>query len=489
MLGGALLLRIALAATPGYAGDRDDFIAWATVLERSGPLAIYGPHVSPLVDYTPGYLYVLWAAGAAHAALGGGAAVWRVLLEIVPIGSDMVLLWLLYRIARRMGNERSATILLAVAAFAPPLWLDSAIFGQPDALPIALALVALACALDERFVASWTSIAVAVVFKPLVIVIGPAIAVLHARSKSLLPSITASVACAFALAYVSTLPFTTERSPSAVYQFLLQRYANGAAKAPHATEGAFSVYPLVTGFFTSDATRYGPFSLATWGIALVATALVASALSLARSLARDPNAATRGARVFGAACLALLSLFLFATRMHERYLLPALVIGSPLALDDAPTAAALGWLAISFTLNCTYTLNHFTGGAHHPITITLARLCCALNLIAYATLWHRQTHRLKTLRNLSATKCPAHDGASAPSGGIGGPSRPDLNESASALSGGNGGPSRPVFYGGKETRTPDPHAASVMLYQLSYAPAPSRPLSFAAPYPSPFSQR
>jgi hypothetical protein len=28
--------------------------------------------------------------------------------------------------------------------------------------------------------------------------------------------------------------------------------------------------------------------------------------------------------------------------------------------------------------------------------------------------------------------------------------------------------------GGKETRTPDPYAASVMLYQLSYAPMNSR---------------
>lgn len=27
-----------------------------------------------------------------------------------------------------------------------------------------------------------------------------------------------------------------------------------------------------------------------------------------------------------------------------------------------------------------------------------------------------------------------------------------------------------VFYGAKEIRTPDPHAASVVLYQLSYSP-------------------
>ena len=31
-------------------------------------------------------------------------------------------------------------------------------------------------------------------------------------------------------------------------------------------------------------------------------------------------------------------------------------------------------------------------------------------------------------------------------------------------------PAREAYGGGKETRTPDPHAASVMLYQLSYAP-------------------
>src|SRR5579863_4695568 len=37
-------------------------------------------------------------------------------------------------------------------------------------------------------------------------------------------------------------------------------------------------------------------------------------------------------------------------------------------------------------------------------------------------------------------------------------------------------PAREVYGGGKETRTPDPHAASVMLYQLSYAPA-TRPYS------------
>jgi hypothetical protein len=40
--------------------------------------------------------------------------------------------------------------------------------------------------------------------------------------------------------------------------------------------------------------------------------------------------------------------------------------------------------------------------------------------------------------------------------------------------------SRAFFGGGKETRTPDPYAASVMLYQLSYAPT-SRTALFIMP--------
>jgi hypothetical protein len=50
--------------------------------------------------------------------------------------------------------------------------------------------------------------------------------------------------------------------------------------------------------------------------------------------------------------------------------------------------------------------------------------------------------------------------------------------------------SREATGGGKETRTPDPHAASVMLYQLSYAPSAcdrSRGrLSFGGPSAAPF---
>lgn len=48
------------------------------------------------------------------------------------------------------------------------------------------------------------------------------------------------------------------------------------------------------------------------------------------------------------------------------------------------------------------------------------------------------------------------------------------------------GDPRAIDGGGKETRTPDPYAASVMLYQLSYAPVAVG--SLHARFPEPFEQ-
>jgi Gpi18-like mannosyltransferase len=396
LLAAALAIRVALAATPGFSDDREYFTAWARVLAAHGPLAIYSPGVRPVVDYTPGYFYVLWAAGIAHARLGGGAASWRVLLEIVPIAGDLCLIVLLYRCARRLASPTRALWLVGAAAFLPPLWLDSAIYGQPDAVPVALAFFALTRALDERIISSWVALAVAVVVKPLVVVLVPLLEFLNLRTKHNGRSALFALVASLGIAYASALPFTTQRSPFEVLAFLAGRYVAGANKATAVTEGAFSIYPLFTGFFTSDAVRFGPLRFETWAIVLVVASIAAVVVVFGPALAREHAGKRRTLIALGASCLTLFSLFLFATRMHERYLLPALAFGAPLALDDVPSAVALGWLVLSFTINCVYTLHHFTGGAHHPATVALGRTMSAGNVAAYATLWQRQLRRLRT---------------------------------------------------------------------------------------------
>ncbi len=394
LLGAALLLRVVAASFPGYPFDREYFADWAQTLALHGPLAIYASDLEPQVDYVPGYLYVLWAVGLVHATLGGGAASWRALLEVVPIASDLALITLLYRCTQRIASESRAFVLAAIVAFSPPLWIDSSLFAQCDALPIALGLVALLAALDGRIALAWPALCASVLVKPLTLALVPVLAVVQTRARPIGNGLAASAVASLGLAYLATLPFTTHRAPAAVFHFLFERYAIGANKVAFTTWGAFTIYPLLTGFKTPDATQLGPLSFHLWGIVAVITALVATAGTLARSLVRFPLDRLRIARVLGAASLSMLAFFLFSTRMHERYLLPGLALGSPLAVEDRPTAIALAWLASSFTINCLFVLDGFSGDGHHPLTLVIARLCSVGNLIAFATLCQRQYHRL-----------------------------------------------------------------------------------------------
>jgi Gpi18-like mannosyltransferase len=394
LLSAALLLRIVVATLPGYASDRDYFIDWAQTLAAHGPLAIYGQNVEPRVDYVPGYLYVLWAIGLIHAALGGGAATWRALLEFVPIVSDLALIALLYRATCRIASEPRAFALAAVVAFAPPLWIDSALFGQADALPIAFALLGLGAAIDGRLGSAWPALCAAVLIKPPSLVLAPVFAVLHVRARSMWRGLAVALVASLALAYVVTVPFTTQRAPAAVLGFLLERYTSGANKVPFVTWGAFTIYPLIAGFRTPDATTLGPLPYRTWGMIAVIVAVAAAAGSLNASVASTHVPRRRIAQIFGAASLSLLAFFLLATRMHERYMLPGLALAAPLAVEDRTTAIALASLALTFTINCAFTMLGFSGDGHHPLTLTIARICSAANLLAVVTLCQRQYARL-----------------------------------------------------------------------------------------------
>ena len=71
--------------------DRASFIAWASDLAAHGPGGFYGRGF--FVDYTPGYLYVLWLVGIVGSWLGGIGD----LIKIPAILADVAVAWLVHR--------------------------------------------------------------------------------------------------------------------------------------------------------------------------------------------------------------------------------------------------------------------------------------------------------------------------------------------------------------------------------------------------------
>ncbi|HEX9022312.1 MAG TPA: hypothetical protein VF799_00580, partial [Geobacteraceae bacterium] len=88
LLGGALLLRLALAATTkGYGPDIGTFSAWAGHAAE-GLFSFYSPGY--FADYPPGYIYVLWLIGKIRVILGidFGSPAFLLLLKLPAMLSD-----------------------------------------------------------------------------------------------------------------------------------------------------------------------------------------------------------------------------------------------------------------------------------------------------------------------------------------------------------------------------------------------------------------
>jgi predicted membrane-bound dolichyl-phosphate-mannose-protein mannosyltransferase len=140
VLGLALRLIIAYVLLPGsgFGVDRGTFQAWAGELAARGASGFYTRGF--FVDYTPGYLYVLWLVGIVGNAIGGIGD----LIKLPPILADVAVAWLVHSMVLELGGSRRAARLGAVLFLINPVtWFDSAIWGQVDAFGVVFLLLAL----------------------------------------------------------------------------------------------------------------------------------------------------------------------------------------------------------------------------------------------------------------------------------------------------------------------------------------------------------
>ncbi len=140
LVGLAFRLIIAYVLLPGsgFGVDRASFIAWANDLAAHGPGGFYG-RVS-FIDYTPGYLYVLWLLGIVGSWLGGLGD----LIKLPAILADVAVGYLVHQLVVELGGSRRAALLGALLFVVNPVtWFDSAVWAQVDSFGLVFLLLAL----------------------------------------------------------------------------------------------------------------------------------------------------------------------------------------------------------------------------------------------------------------------------------------------------------------------------------------------------------
>ncbi|MBC8159820.1 MAG: hypothetical protein H7Z42_01260 [Roseiflexaceae bacterium] len=318
-----LPLRFAFVGQPDVVGDQTNyFVPWAQWAHQHGLNQLYGSGT----DYPPLFPLALAAiAGLAdllHIRFGApltppGAF----LLKLPAILADLGLVLAVYCYALRFRPPLQALVIASICALLPPLWINSAWWGQVDSLPM-LAVV-LALVFWQRADGVWSSalFAVALLLKFQAVVFAPLFGLLLLRHYGM-PGLLRGAAAALATFAVVLGPLVLAGQGSG----LLTAYGGAVNRYPFLSLHAYNLWALLSnGAGVLDWSRGLPgvddsgvwlagVSYHTAGLALLALLVLGvCALLLRRS---DHQA------VMVAALLLALGFYMLPTQMHERYILP-----------------------------------------------------------------------------------------------------------------------------------------------------------------------
>jgi Gpi18-like mannosyltransferase len=174
VLAGALVIRLALAALPGFPSDVGLFRLWAEQISFGGPGNFFAVE-DPAKDYAPGYLYVLWLLGDLNSIFHFTTGQWDYVLKLPPIAADLGSAVLLYLLVRKR-NEEWGLLAAAVYLVLPPVLLIGAIWGQVDSLLAFLVLLTIYFLAGNRPVAAGLAFTAGFFVKPQIVAVLPFVA-------------------------------------------------------------------------------------------------------------------------------------------------------------------------------------------------------------------------------------------------------------------------------------------------------------------------
>lgn len=362
LLVGALVLRVLLSLLfYGHPTDINCFMAWGNmVLDGTGKFYTSGN----FADYPPGYMYICGALAWICRVLGIGYGTdgMAMLFKLPATAADLIGTWLLYRLAKKNGAGETAALLLAgVFALCPVLAFVSGAWGQIDSVLALLLVLTMLLFQDGKRIAAGALYGFAILFKPQALMLGPVLAVAYIvdvvdakkdRFKRLIETVLAVIA-ALGVLYLLALPFQGTQP----WYWLAKKYAATASSYDYASIEAFNLGSLLGGNWKASSMLVLGVPFKTIGTVGIALSVLFSAVLYVFGRKRG-----RGA-LYLCAAVATLLIFTLGHYMHERYMLPALLLllAAYAYLRDRRLLIAFGGVSMTAFLNATcamYVVNH-----------------------------------------------------------------------------------------------------------------------------------
>jgi dolichyl-phosphate-mannose-protein mannosyltransferase len=299
-------VRFILFPTQGYVTDLNTFASWFNTAAEHGPRVFYS--VVSWCDYPPLNVYFFWGFGSLAQTLSlSGTQAMFCIVKLVPNIFDIATTFLIYVFVRQRLTFKTALFAAALYAFNPAVIFNTAVWGQFDAIYTFFLVLSLMLALASKPELSALTFALGILTKPQSIALLPLIAFLIFRKngwRRLLTSTLSGAATIFAV----ILPFEWSNPVT----FLSNIYLGAYSGYEYTSINAFNAWAL-GGLWVPDGNLF----IVGW--VLFGTFAAFTLFVLHRRF----NASGEILVLFSAFML-LFGFFMLPTRIHERYLFPAI---------------------------------------------------------------------------------------------------------------------------------------------------------------------
>jgi hypothetical protein len=202
-----------------------------------------------------------------------------------------------------------------------------------------------------------------------------------------------------AIAYVTSLPFAPTANPLDVFRWLVAIVQGGHVLFPFTSVSALNVYTIAGSFWGSDAGSVFGLPPRDWGFVALAALTGSITVVLAqRSTLRSPG--EREQAFVTSAFLLLAATYMVLTRMHDRYLLPAMAIAPLMWFVAGVPRLTLAVMLATFTMSSVFGLAGTLDRYWHGVGLLIAAMS-VVNVAAFAVFvsWFATTpKRVRTTR-------------------------------------------------------------------------------------------
>jgi dolichyl-phosphate-mannose-protein mannosyltransferase len=333
-----LFIRLALAFYPGFKIDIDAWFAWAIRLSEVGLSKFYSEQL--WTNYTPGYLYILFIQGLIKNLFQLNDGQFFFFLKLPAIIAEIILGLIIYFEVLTRSTKKYAYAASGLILLNPALIFNSAIWGQIDGFLSLFMILAIIFLKHNKLFLSSVFFGCALLIKPQALAIAPIYFLFTLKNFSIKNLLKITLP-GLIMVFLFSLPFFISSPLTGLFTLLSKMTSDYKATSLF----AYNFWGVV-GFWIDDSQKWFNLAYQHWGLLLTALYwLILSFFYFKKSIG-----------LYSLASLATLAFYFLPTRVHERYLYPAIpFIALSFGLLKNKKIFALGAiLSLTYFLNLYY---------------------------------------------------------------------------------------------------------------------------------------